>query len=91
MKYSRKDLLDCPNGLYRIFWKESSGGGSSEAAIGLLHDGIRWVAPINWTSEITFTASTMPKLRSEIRHIMRLTGIDEDIVKEEEKIINKSW
>lgn len=34
-------------GLYRLHWKE---GGWSLAAVGILHDGRRWYAPVNWTS-----------------------------------------
>ena len=46
--FSGEDLKTCPLGLYEIFWKS---GGSSLAAIGNLHSGNRWIAPINWTSE----------------------------------------
>jgi hypothetical protein len=35
-----------PLGLYRVFWKS---GGSSVAAIGMLGNGDRWLAPTNWT------------------------------------------
>ena len=35
-------------GLYKIYWKD---GGYSLTAIGMLHDGTRWVAPVNWTSD----------------------------------------
>lgn len=34
-------------GIYRLHWVD---GGSSLAAVGMLHDGARWFAPINWTS-----------------------------------------
>lgn len=36
------------HGLYRLYWKD---GGSSLAAVGILHDGTRWYAPVNWTNE----------------------------------------
>ncbi len=36
-----------PLGLHRVFWKS---GGSSLAAIGMLSDGRRWIAPTNWLS-----------------------------------------
>lgn len=36
------------HGLYILHWK---GGGSSLAAVGSLHDGRRWFAPVNWTSK----------------------------------------
>lgn len=32
-------------GLYNIFWKS---GGSSLTSIGILPNGNRWIAPINW-------------------------------------------
>lgn len=35
-------------GLYRIYWKS---GGHSLASVGILHDGSRWYAPCNWTSD----------------------------------------
>jgi hypothetical protein len=34
-----------PPGLYRIYWKS---GGDSLAAVGMTHEGARWLAPINW-------------------------------------------
>jgi hypothetical protein len=40
-------------GIYRIFWKESSGGGDSLAAIGITKKGGRWMAPINWVEPTT--------------------------------------
>ena len=42
------ELLSCPHGIYKIYWKS---GGSSLASIGSMHNGERWIAPINWTSE----------------------------------------
>lgn len=36
-----------PLGLHRIYWKS---GGTSIAAIGMLSDGRRWIAPCNWVS-----------------------------------------
>lgn len=38
-------------GLYRVHWRE---GGTSEVAVGLLHDGTPWMAPTNWTSRTIF-------------------------------------
>lgn len=32
-------------GLYRVYWKD---GGSSLASIGMLGNGDRWLAPVNW-------------------------------------------
>ncbi len=37
-------------GLYRVFWKEKNGGGSSVAAVGITANGDRWLAPTNWLS-----------------------------------------
>jgi hypothetical protein len=38
-------------GIYRIFWKKKHGGGSSVASVGYTHDGTKWMAPSNWTTE----------------------------------------
>lgn len=46
--YTGEELHKVPLGLYEIFWKS---GGSSLASIGNLHDGVRWIAPINWTHQ----------------------------------------
>ena len=39
-------------GLYRIWW---SSGGSSLAAVGMTHDGGRWIAPTNWQKPAAMT------------------------------------
>lgn len=44
---NKETMLDCPHGLYRIFWES---GGTSVAAVGGLYDGTRWLAPTNWTT-----------------------------------------
>ena len=54
VKKSKVRELDI--GIYRIFWKND--GGVSLAAVGQLHDGTKWLAPCNWTSEKKFIAST---------------------------------
>lgn len=36
-------------GLYRLHWKS---GGSSLAAVGNTHNGTRWFAPVNWSTEV---------------------------------------
>lgn len=41
-----RDARELRHGLYRLFWKS---GGFSLAAVGILHDGTRWFAPVNWT------------------------------------------
>jgi hypothetical protein len=42
----RFEPADLRHGLYRIHWKS---GGASLASVGLLEDGRRWFAPINWS------------------------------------------
>lgn len=37
-------------GLYRIYWRD---GSTSLASVGMLHDGLHWFAPINWTAKDT--------------------------------------
>lgn len=37
-------------GLYRIFWTEKVGAGSSLAVIGAKHGGTKWYACANWIS-----------------------------------------
>ncbi len=45
---TRDEAKALKRGLYRIFWKESHGGGTSIAAIGSTGNGNRWLAPTNW-------------------------------------------
>lgn len=47
MKIEEVDRL--PHGVYRLFWKESQGGGTSLASVGSTYTGRRWMAPVNWT------------------------------------------
>ena len=49
--YMGEEIKDCPLGLYEVFWKS---GGSSIAAIGNMHNGVRWIAPCNWTTSEGF-------------------------------------
>jgi hypothetical protein len=58
-------------GLYQIFWKDKEGGGYSYASIGNLHDGCRWVAPINWTSKEDPTGR-MDEIEDNIKYMIRL-------------------
>ncbi len=46
MKEENVDKLSL--GLYKIFWKNKEGGGSSLAAVGQDSLGRLWFAPINW-------------------------------------------
>ena len=48
----RKKVQSLSLGVYRIFWKS---GGSSVASVGQLHNGDRWIAPANWTSQFPGT------------------------------------
>lgn len=45
---TKKQVNALEHGLYRIFWHERHGGGSSLAAVGSTPDGRRWMAPTNW-------------------------------------------
>ena len=48
----KKSLVqELKHGLYRVFWKKKQGGGSSVASVGSTHDGTKWMAPSNWTTE----------------------------------------
>lgn len=40
-------------GLYRVFWKQSHGGGESIAAVGSTPSGTRWLAACNWVGFAT--------------------------------------
>jgi hypothetical protein len=68
--YSGADLHKVPFGLYEIFWKS---GGSSLASVGNMHDGVRWIAPINWTSENSPTGR-MDKHADSIERMVLLYG-----------------
>lgn len=46
MKQHEAKLLKL--GLYKINWKKKHGGGTSLAAIGMIENGDRWLAPVNW-------------------------------------------
>lgn len=43
---TKEEIKQLPLGLYRIYWK--SDNGTSMAAIGMLENGDRWLAPTNW-------------------------------------------
>lgn len=45
---TRDEVKKLPPGIYRLTWKNLEG--VSLAAVGLLHNGMRWYAPINWTA-----------------------------------------
>lgn len=47
---TKQESKHLQNGLYVIYWKS---GGSSLAAVGILHNGERWYAPTNWTNKST--------------------------------------
>ena len=68
--YSGEDLHKIPFGLYEIFWKS---GGSSLASVGNMHDGVRWIAPINWTSADSPTGR-MDKHADSIERMVLLYG-----------------
>jgi hypothetical protein len=55
------------HGVYELYWKD---GSSSVAAVGSLHDGTRWFAPINWTSkDAAGIASAKWRLVDHVRRI----------------------
>lgn len=43
-----KQACELKPGIYKLNWKS---GGYSLAAVGQLHDGRMWFAPVNWTGE----------------------------------------
>lgn len=47
-RVSGEQIKNCELGLYEVYW---ASGGSSLAAVGNHHDGVRWLACCNWTSE----------------------------------------
>jgi len=68
--YSGDALHKIPFGLYEIFWKS---GGSSLASVGNMHDGVRWIAPSNWTSA-TSPTGRMDKHADSIERMVLLYG-----------------
>lgn len=44
---TKQEARQLPLGLYRIYWKRCNQ--TSLAAIGMLNNGDKWLAPINWT------------------------------------------
>jgi hypothetical protein len=50
--------------LYRVYWKELEGGGSSVAAIGMRANGMLWIAPTNWTDPSDLTPELKEKIES---------------------------
>lgn len=48
-----EEVQKLPHGLYRLHYKEESGGGYSLAAVGSMYDGTRWMACCNWTAPST--------------------------------------
>jgi hypothetical protein len=47
---TRKETQNLLHGVYRLYWRS---GGCSLASVGSLHNGDRWFACANWTSEKT--------------------------------------
>jgi len=46
------------HGLYKIYWKT---GGQSNAAVGSMPNGDRWIAPTNWIGGMGTTARSVWK------------------------------
>lgn len=53
-------------GLYRLYWKEKSGGGHSVASVGNDAAGNRWYAPSNWIVVPSFDWSMVKEARRVI-------------------------
>jgi hypothetical protein len=53
-----------PIGLYKIYWKESSGGGHSLVSIGVTREGGRWIAPTNWVFPATVNTEILESIES---------------------------
>ena len=49
----KEDVAKLEPGLYRLWWKESRGGGNSLASVGVTKSGGRWMAPVNWVAPTT--------------------------------------
>lgn len=56
-----EEVKTVKTGLYRIYWKDSSGGGSSLASVGVNPAGDLWFAPINWTEVPSFDWSSVQR------------------------------
>lgn len=46
---TQQEAAQLQHGVYRVFWKDKFGGGFSLASCGSMNNGIRWLAPTNWT------------------------------------------
>lgn len=46
-----EEVKELRAGLYKIFWKDADDHPYSLAAVGVLYDGSKWLAPCNWTSK----------------------------------------
>ena len=69
--YIGDEMKNCKLGLYEVFWKS---GGRSIASIGNMHNGDRWIAPTNWTSESDPTGRLDDKMIDSIERIILLYG-----------------
>ncbi len=74
---TESEMLDCPFAIYRVYWNEESGGGSSVAAIGGMHNGDRWIAPTNWTNELNPTGLLQDQV-SKIEKMVLIATQNED-------------
>lgn len=69
---SKKEVQNLKHGLYEVYWKS---GGSSLAAIGSLRCGKRWIAPINWVSDINSNNKLVGYKRRVWRDVKRVVVI----------------
>lgn len=68
---TQEEILNCGHGLYYVCWKS---GGYSYAAVGSLYDGTLWIAPTNWTSDMTTRnpTATIPEVIDEIDYLIKM-------------------
>lgn len=67
--YIGEQIKNCKLGLYEVFWRS---GGSSIASIGNMHNGVRWIAPTNWTSNNDPTGRLDDEMINRIDRIVLL-------------------
>ena len=65
---------ELPIGLYRVYWKEKHGGGSSLAVIGQKYSGARWLACANWTcgANTQSPGTSKAEVWDKVSHVERI-------------------
>jgi hypothetical protein len=72
-----------PLGLYRVFWVS---GGSSLASIGMTHTGVRWFAPINWTTRDESKPLVASTAWDKVSYVVRLDDKLDDLESSEVEV-----